>query len=151
MRSGRALLLLVAPLGLLACTAITGVFGTVSGDTLTASDNSCDRRVAPKPEPFCQEIVGTLVGAQFQEDCVSRFSAKAEAALCPRESVIGGCRVDKVFDDGSRVTDWFYDLSQLDGGTDAFAPPARHLTVAEVQALCSDRTRYEDGAHFVMP
>lgn len=134
-----------------ACSAFAGVFGGVGVGGATDPDNSCDRRFGAKPEPFCQEITNTLVGLQFKEDCVTKFSAKAESTVCPRADVVGGCRIDKINEDGSRVTDWFYDVTNFDGGADAFLPSARHLTAADVKPKCADRKRYENGAHFVDP
>lgn len=141
--------LLVLPLG--GCTAIGGIFGGVTGETATSSDDSCDRRAAPTPQPFCQEILGTIAGAPFQQDCVDKFQARSAPTTCPREKVVGGCEYDTVFEDGSRVIDWFYDVSSWDGGADAFAPADRQLTVAQVMAKCSDPSRYDAGAQFVDP
>jgi len=132
------------------CSAIAGVFGTVGGETVTDTNDSCDRRNGAVPEPFCQEIVATLAGTPFQEDCVQKFNATPASGLCWRGPIVGGCLIDKVYQDGSRVTDWFYDISQLDAGApDVYDLAWKRLTVVDVEAMCADRTRYEDGAHFV--
>jgi hypothetical protein len=133
-----------------ACSAVAGVFGGAGAGGVTTPDDSCDRRLGTRPEPFCQEITNTLVGLQFKDDCVGKYGAKAAAALCPRANIIGGCLIDKVYEDGSRVTDWFYDVNAFDGGADAFTLEARRLTVQDVKTKCADRARYEDGAHFVV-
>lgn len=145
----RGVTLGIVALACAACSAVAGVFGGVGAGGATNPDDSCDRRFAPRPEAFCQEITGTLVGLQFREDCAQKYDARAATTLCPRERVIGGCMIDKIFEDGSRVTDWFYDLGDLDGGVDAFPPGDRALTVAQIKARCADPKRYEYGAHFV--
>jgi hypothetical protein len=135
----------------LGCSAIGGIFGGVTGETTTSTDDSCDRRYAPAPQAFCQEIISTVAGAPFQADCIQKFDAAPAPTLCPRLGIIGGCEYDTVFQDGSRVIDWFYDLSTFDGGVDAFTYADRHLTVGDIQKKCADGARYDAGAAFVAP
>ena len=52
-------------------------------------------------------------------------------------------------DDGSEVFDWFYDVSELEADGGVFEEPVR--TKEEIEALCADRKRYEEGASFTMP
>jgi hypothetical protein len=147
----RCFLIAVAVFLLSGCSAIAGVFGGVSGNNATDTNDSCDRRAAPSPQPFCQEIVNTVAGTPFQQDCVSKFDASPSAGLCSRTAIVGGCEYDRVFSDGSRVTDWYYDVSQLDGGVDQYQPADRHLTADDVRAICVIPGRYEGDASFVEP
>ncbi len=139
------------------CSAITGVFGGVTGNGATDTNDSCDRRLGPQPQAFCQEIVSTIAGTPFQQDCLTKFEAGPAPGLCSREGIVGGCEYNQVFQDGSRVTDWFYDMVALDGdagdsGLDNFPPGDRHLTVTDVEKKCADPSRYSDaGASFVLP
>lgn len=122
------------------CSAVAGVFGGVGAGGATDPDDSCDRRTGTKPEPFCQEIHDTVVGLQFRDDCIAKFHATAVSKLCPRQNIIGGCAIDHTFEDGSHVTDWFYD-TPIDGSV---------ITVDEIKKKCADPKRYEWPTHFVL-
>ncbi len=117
-------------------------------------DAYCDRRYVPddrEPGSFCQEIVDTLAASQFQDDCREKHAARSEEGRCPRERVLGGCKLLKENDDGSEVIDWYYDVVgfERDDGGKPFVDPAR--TKDDVKSLCSDKTRYDEGATFVEP
>lgn len=119
------------------------------GSPFGATDNAyCDRRyVDPGGEPsaFCQEIIETLASSEFQDDCRDKHLARADDGRCPQERIIGGCKLRKENDDGSIVYDWYYDISDADGGgTFATAP----RTPEDVAELCADPKRYEEGADF---
>jgi hypothetical protein len=124
--------------------------GDVVGQT---GDAHCDRRFVSgadkKPASFCQEIIDTVALSEFQDDCREKHTAISGEGLCARDKIIGGCKLHKENDDGSEVFDWFYDVTELeaDGGT--FEEPVR--TKEEVEKLCADKSRYEEGAHFVTP
>lgn len=137
---------------------VAGTFGDVVGAT---GDAHCDRRFASAGQeraPFCQEIIDTLADSQFEDDCREKHGAAAGAGRCGFEHKIGGCKLDKVNDDGSEVWDWYYDVSDIeaamgpragpDGGP-TFEDPPR--TKDDVRKLCADRGRYEDGAEYRDP
>ena len=161
----------VAPFVLFALAAgcraggcIVNTLGDVVGET---GDAFCDRRfVGPngkEPAPFCQEIIDTVAQSQFQDDCRDKHKARADEGKCPRERIIGGCKIHKENDDGSEVYDWYYDVSDIeadasrgdattDATTDAgavFKEPVKDK--AAVRKLCEDRSRYEEGAHYEDP
>jgi hypothetical protein len=134
------------------------VLGDVVGQT---GDAYCDRRfvanLSKEPGSFCQEIIDTVATSQFTDDCREKFAARAGDGRCPRERVLGGCKIHKENDDGSEIWDWYYDVSDLedsgiegrDAGPDAgplFKEAAR--TKEDVRKLCADKTRYEEGATF---
>lgn len=134
------------------------------------ADAHCDRRLAldgGQPSSFCQDVQATVAASQFADDCRHHLLATPGTGLCPRAGIIAGCKLDKKNGDGSIVHDWYYavPLADLvaDGGADVdadvdadpdaampFAPPVPQ-TVAEVAAVCADRTRYEDGAELAFP
>mgnify|MGYP005857242321 CR=1 FL=1 len=147
-------LLLVALLTLAAGCRAAGCAANVFGDVFGATgDARCDRRFVPperEPASFCQEIVDTLATSQFQDDCRETHAASTGDGRCPRERVLGGCKLHKVNDDGSEVWDWYYDVSDLEVEAGlSFEQPAR--TTEDVKALCADRERYEEGATFFGP
>lgn len=124
-------------------TAVGGAFG---------SDSSCDRRfgASTEPAPFCQEIEDTVAGSEFRDDCSNKLKGKAQEGPCARERVIGGCRIHKENDDGSIVTDWYYDVSDL-VAQGKIPESARVKDADAVRALCADTKRYDVGASFVPP
>lgn len=145
-----ALAVIAAGFGCRAGGCVAASLGDVVGAT---GDAFCDRRQVPvdrEPGSFCQEIVDTLAGGQFQDDCREKHAARSEDGRCPREQALGGCKLSKVNDDGSEVIDWFYDVSTFDrDGGKPFVDPA--TSTEEVKALCADPKRYEEGATFVAP
>jgi hypothetical protein len=132
------------------CAAAT--LGDIVGET---GDAHCDRRfVTPGKDPasFCQEVIDTVATSQFEDDCRSSHGASADDGKCPRERIIAGCQLHKENDDGSKVYDWYYDVTDLedaaahDAGPPFLDPPAR--TKEDVQKLCADPSRYDEGASF---
>ena len=160
-----ALALWLAP----GCSVVAGWYGSLGSFLGSNSTDSCDRRFGAKPQPFCKEIDDTVAGSQFRDDCRKKFGALAQDAPCPRAAVVGGCHLDQKNEDGSQVTDWYYDVSPLigdagegdggdggegdDGGASegGFAPNDVGLTADDVRARCADPSRYQGGAHFVAP
>ncbi len=141
-------------LGVAGCRAggwVASVVGDVIGDKGNAA---CDRRYvsdpSAQPSAFCQEVIDTVASSQIEDDCTSKFHAKAFDGTCPRENVIGGCKYNQTNDDGSTVYDWYYDVSDLEKqGGHAFES---HVDTADdVRAKCADPNRYEGGAEFVEP
>ena len=160
-----ALLLLATGCKVGGCAA--NVLGDVIGET---GDVYCDRRFVSNPSktraPFCQEVIDTIAVSQVRDDCREKHAAQAGEGKCPRANIIAGCKLHKDNDDGSEVFDWYYDGSDLedagnededqdqdqdaDAGADAepiFKDPVR--TKEEVEELCADPKRYEEGATFV--
>jgi hypothetical protein len=140
--------LALAPL-LAACTAIAGVagdFGSFVGET---SDARCDRRFGASQEkqPFCQEIHSTVASSQFKDDCDNHLQGKSDDGACPADHRLGGCALEKKNDDHSTVVDWYYDVSDLKA-QEHFSDTLPK-TKDDIRAMCADRGRYEDGAHFV--
>jgi hypothetical protein len=139
----------------LACSCRAGgCAANVLGDVVDATgDAHCDRRFISgadkKPASFCQEIIDTIALSEFQDDCRSKHTAISGEGLCARDKIIGGCKLHKENDDGSEVYDWFYDVTELEADGGVFEEPVR--TKEEVEKLCADPKRYEEGAHFVMP
>lgn len=114
------------------------------------ADSRCDRRYGTnsKLEPFCQELLHTVAGKKFREDCLTKLRGLPGEGTCPRARIIAGCKSLERHDDGSETIDWFYDVS----GTDIDIPPERHIKgEADVRTLCDDRARYADGAVFMRP
>lgn len=122
--------------------AIANVFGDIAGET---EDVACDRRTGREPAPFCQEVIDTVAVSQVGDDCRDKFGAATFEARCPRQGIIAGCKIHKDNDDGSEVWDWYYDVS--DAGPDAGFRDAPR-TKADVQRLCEDPSRYEEGATY---
>jgi hypothetical protein len=163
--SGAVLALVLVP----GCTFVAGLYGDLGSLLGSNANASCDRRYGEQPEAFCQEIDNTVAGSQFQDDCAHKFHARTSGNGCPRELVVGGCAIDKKNDDGSTVTDWYYDVSSMvaeagsadaegegegDGDADAgpsFPPSDVKLNADDVRVKCADPARYSDGAHFVTP
>ena len=139
-----------------ACDAITSVATTGADFGGATADAHCDRRFVTdggKPSSFCQEIVGTLAATQFSDDCRGKLLATPGPGLCPRERIIAGCKLDKKNRDDSLVWDWYYDVTDTDGGdagATVFEPPTPRDTL-DVSRTCADRVRYEDGAELVQP
>ena len=139
------------------CSAAGWIGGTLGGIIGATSDDHCDRRFVDdggSNGPFCQEIVDTLAGSQFQDDCRKKFQAAAGDGKCDRTLVIAGCKNLKANDDKSQVWDWYYDVSGIesDAGLEAGALfPNAPKTVDDVKALCADPSRYEDGAELATP
>ena len=146
----RRLLVIVALApALTACTVLAGVAGDFGGVVGQTSDALCDRRFGKSEEkqPFCQEVHSTVASSQFKDNCTDHLQGKPDDGSCPGEHRIGGCAVEKKNDDHSTVTDWYYDVSDLKS-QQHFAEklPA---TKDDIRAMCNDRQRYEDGAHYV--
>jgi hypothetical protein len=136
--------------GCKAAGCIANAFGDVAGDT---GDVACDRRIVSEgeAEPFCQEVIDTVAGANIKDDCFAKHHAHYDDGRCPREKVVGGCKYLKVNDDGSEVYDWFYDVSaEVDAGK-KFVFDAVPLTKDDVKKRCADPKRYESGAIFLEP
>ncbi len=148
----RALDLLLSALFLTAgCTVLEDQAVEATDFAGAKADAHCDRRyVTPggTPAGFCQEVVQTLAASEFADDCRTKHQAAADTGLCARGQIIAGCKLRKHNDDDSLVYDWYYDTSQLDGGT-AFEATAK--AVNDVAKMCADPSRYEDGADLVMP
>ena len=129
---------------------VANALGDVVGET---GDAHCDRRSVTgadkKAASFCQEIVDTIAQSDFEDDCRDKHGAATGDGTCPREKIIGGCKISKVNDDGSEVWDWYYDVTaeEADGGV--FEDPAR--TKEDVKALCADKQRYDEGATYADP
>jgi hypothetical protein len=135
-------------LSVIACSDVVSMIGDLSGST---GDVYCDRRYvtpgkAKAPEAFCQEVIDTIAVSEISDDCRKKHAAKSNSGKCPRDHVIGGCKLDKINEDGSKVWDWYYDVSGMAGG---FKSAIR--TKDQVRAVCADRHRYEDGASFADP
>ena len=139
------------------CSAAGWVGGTLGGIVGATSDDHCDRRYIAdggNNGPFCQEIVNTVAGGQFQDDCRTKFQAQTGDGRCPREGVIAGCKNKKANDDKSEVWDWYYDVTglEIEAGVEAGAIfPNAPRTVVDVGSRCSDPKRYEDGAELATP
>lgn len=148
-------LLALLGLGALACDALADV-ALEAGDFAGArADVHCDRRWVDDggaPAAFCQELIATVAAAEFSDDCRAKHMATAGPGRCPRERVIGGCRLWRDNQDDSLVFDWYYDVTALpDGGpldAEAFDSRTDH---AGLPAVCADRSRYEEGAEVVAP
>ncbi|HWL88860.1 MAG TPA: hypothetical protein VNO21_23815 [Polyangiaceae bacterium] len=147
-------ILIVAVLAMSGCRA-GGWVASVVGDVIgTKGDAFCDRRYVTDPKveaaAFCQELVDTVAASQFEDDCRSRFTAQAADGRCPREKIVGGCKISVTNDDGSEVYDWYYDVSDLEAKSGREFQS--HVSSADaVRAKCADPERYSDGAEFVMP
>ena len=143
------------------CDVVARLYGDLGSLVGSNQTDSCDRRFGAQPEAFCQEIDNTVAGSQFRDDCTKKFQAPANIGGCPRDAIVGGCAIDTQNEDGSNVTDWYYDVTSLvaEAGTGAedddagpsFPPSDVGLTVDEVRAKCADPMRYSDGAHYVGP
>jgi len=147
-------------LGLIALVGVTGCrvggwVASVVGDVVgSKGDAACDRRYVsdPSAEPsaFCQEVIDTVASSQIEDDCSSKFHAKAFDGQCPRENAIGGCKYNQTNDDGSEVYDWYYNVSDLE--KERGSEFQSHVDTADdVRAKCADPGRYEGGAEFVEP
>ena len=133
---------------------VAGVAGNLVGET---GDSACDRRFVGDGGArgsFCQELVDTVATSQFQDDCRTKFQAQAWGGRCPREQVLGGCKIGKKNEDGSQSWDWFYDVSALEQDA-GVAPgalfPDAPRSADDVKKLCADPARYSDGADFAPP
>lgn len=145
--------LLVCLAGCKAGGCVANVLGDIVGAT---GDVACDRRFVQEgkePAPFCQEEIDTIAVSEIADDCREKHGAHTYEGRCPRERILGGCKLHKENDDGSEVWDWYYDVSDLEADPDAgpdsgivFVDPVR--STDEVKALCADRSRYEEGATF---
>lgn len=159
---GKPLLFLLLASGalVLGCEALGDI--AVDGVDFAGAkaDAHCDRRFVTdggQPAAFCQEIVTTVAAAEFTDDCRTKHRATAGAGLCPRVRIVGGCRILEKHDDDSVATDWYYDVTDIvaeagtragpDGGPTFDSQPR---TAGEVRSYCADKTRYEEGAEFVV-
>jgi len=164
--SSRALLVSTGVLWLAlagsACEAVTSIAVQGADFGGASADAHCDRRLTldgGQPSAFCQDVQNTVAASQFSDDCRLHLGATPGPDLCPRAGIIAGCLLEKQNGDQSIVHDWYYDESAIlgDGGDEAgpdgqalFAPPVPR-TVAEVAQVCSDRSRYPDGAELAFP
>ncbi len=92
-----------------------------------------------------------MAGSQFRDDCTNHLHGKATEDLCPRAGTIAGCKIDKVNDDGSDVIDWFYEMSTMGDAAKLVPAGSEVVTKDDVRKKCTDKKRYEDGAHFIEP
>jgi hypothetical protein len=150
---------------LAATIAGCGALGSVAleaGDFAGAkADAHCDRRFVTdggQPAAFCQEVVATVAASEFADDCRAKHQATAEPGLCPRVSIISGCKLLKHNDDDSLVWDWYYDVSSILAEAGPYAGPDGGPTfesvpsgVADVTKMCADPSRYEEGAQPAQP
>ncbi len=132
---------------LAACGVVEKIGGSFATTLGAGGDAFCDRReVTPQKmesrSAFCQDIVDTVAGPQFRDDCSQKFGARTGEGACDHAGALGGCAVDVTERDGSQVTDWFYPVD--------FDPNAPK-SAADVGVLCADKARYDRGAHFVAP
>jgi hypothetical protein len=149
----RRLVMLISILVMTGCRAggcAAGAFGDLVGQT---GDVACDRRYVVQngePAAFCQEVIDTVAISQVWDDCEDKHLARPVEGRCPRERVLGGCKVNRENDDGSQIYDWYY---AVDEPNDEHGTPyeSRVTSVDDVKAQCSDPTRYENGAEFVTP
>ena len=138
-----------------ACDAL-GSFVVEAGDFAGAkADVHCDRRFVTdggRAAAFCQEVLGTVAGAEFSDDCRAKHKATAAPGPCPKENIVGGCKLHKDNADDSLVYDWYYDVTPLlaEAGTDPItgepAIDSRYEDEAEVAKACADPKRYDEGA-----
>jgi hypothetical protein len=149
-----------AALGVLlvsACSVVTSIAVQGADFGGAAANAYCDRRYVTDggtPSAFCQEVVGTLAASQFADDCRNNHQATTGPGLCPRPTIIAGCKLLDSHSDDSQVWDWYYDVAsfpvdQPDGAA-YFAPPVAS-SVAAVGQLCADPTRYPLGAELAQP
>jgi hypothetical protein len=142
-----------------ACDAVTSVALQATDFAGAKADAHCDRRFviddAGTPAPFCQEVVATVAGSDFADDCREKHHATAGPGKCPRERIIAGCKLLEEHDDKSQVWDWYYDVSDIlaDAGPSASPKLFEHrpFTVDDIARTCSDRSRYELGAELAKP
>ena len=143
-----------------ACSAVTGIAADGADFGGAKADAYCDRRFVDAggtPSAFCQEVLSTVAASEFADDCRTKHLSATGPGLCPRPHIIAGCKLHDAPADHSNVYDWYYDVSYLvgdasaDGGVEAGGFDARARTVSDVAAMCSDPTRYEQGADLVFP
>jgi len=132
-----------------------GWVASVVGDVVgSKGDAACDRRYVDSPEKepaaFCQEVIDTVASSQIQDDCRDNHHARAIDGRCPRENIVGGCKLSMTNDDGSEVYDWYYDVDDLEKA-DGKSFQSTVTTTDDVRAQCADPQRYDQGAEFVMP
>jgi len=139
------------------CDALGSVALEATDFAGAKADAHCDRRFVSdggQPAAFCQEVVATVAGAEFADDCRAKHQASADPGLCPRAKIIAGCKLHKHNDDDSLVWDWYYDVSAIvaEAGPDG-APTFDSVprNVADVTRLCADPSRYEEGAELALP
>jgi hypothetical protein len=98
-------------------------------------------------------VLDTVAQSQFESDCRDSHGASHGDGRCPRDHIIAGCELHKNNDDGSKVYDWYYDVSDLeDAAAHDAAPPFSDPPVTtkdEVKKLCADPTRYDEGATYL--
>jgi len=139
-----------------ACDAL-GSIAVEAGDFAGAkADVHCDRRFVTeggRPAAFCQEVLSTVAGAEFSDDCRAKHKATAGAGPCPRASVIAGCKLRKANDDDSSVFDWYYDVAGIaaEAGVPASSIDSRAESMEDVREMCADPSRYEEGADLAPP
>jgi hypothetical protein len=142
--AARSLALALLLFGATQCKAVGGIIGGLGG-----TDSSCDRRtgLSDNPQPFCQEIIETVAGAEFREDCSNKLKGTARESPCPREHIVAGCQVNVTNDDGSVIIDWFYSVDH--DGASPIKEQDRVRTREQVAAKCAEPGRYEGGATFL--
>jgi len=153
-------LMAIATIALLATASCRagGWVASIVGDVVgSKGDAACDRRyIHDDPDPgavpsaFCQEVIDTVATSQIRDDCNDHLHAHAIDGRCPRENVIGGCKLSMTNDDGSEVYDWYYDVQSLEQ-QDSVVFKSTVATQDDVRTQCADPQRYDQGAEFVMP
>ena len=152
-RLGLPLALVVA--GLCGCSFFGHLAGDLEGAFGGTSDGACDRRygASETPQPFCQEVVGTIAVSQFGTDCTNHLQGLYTKGQCPRDAtLLGGCKLDKSNEDGSHTTDWYYDVDALIDAGETFNPGSLVHDASDVKAICSSPSHYSSpSATFVDP
>jgi len=150
--AGGLLTLLCAAPGAGCEANVGGVASEIANAHGSRHDAYCDRRFVERGRPaaFCQEVLDTVAAQRFIEDCEQKHGARTEIGRCPRERILGGCRVGSKNDDGSVVYDWYYDVRDIEADAgDVFLAPPR--TSEAVRALCANPSQYDQGAVYVGP
>lgn len=128
------------------CDALGSVVVEAGDFAGAKTDVHCDRREVTAdgtPAAFCQEVVATVAAAEFSDDCRAKHKATAAPGLCPRANVIAGCKLHKENKDDSSVYDWYYAVPRdMD---------SRARVVDDVDKMCTDPKRYEEGAELARP
>lgn len=130
-----------------ACDALGSVVVEAGDFAGAKTDVHCDRRAVTAdgtPAAFCQEVIATVAAAEFSDDCRAKHKATAAPGLCPRANVIAGCKLHKENKDDSSVYDWYYAVADT-------KMDSRARVVEDVDKMCTDLTRYKEGAELARP